>query len=329
MTLLDWLQQNPPALYGALLLLGLVVGSFLNVVILRLPRMLEASWRADCQQLLAAEAESHCAQSTHRPSTAAQEAATETGVTAEGAAGPGGLSTPASSGERPLSLAYPPSHCPACGHAIRPWHNIPVLGYLLLRGRCHDCRAPIAIRYPLIELFTGLATVCVGVVLGLGPMLVAGLALTWALIALAGIDADTQLLPDNITLPLLWAGLLFHTVTGELPLADVVIGAAAGYLLLWSIYWVFRLSTGKEGMGYGDFKLLAALGAWLGWQALPMIILLSSVVGAVAGGALMLLRGRGRDVPMPFGPYLAAAGWLCLLWGPAIEKAWFGLLGIQ
>ncbi len=286
---LDWLAQHPGWWVGILGVLGLVVGSFLNVVILRLPRMLEAEWQRDCRALLAGDE----APAEQPPS---------------------------------FSLAYPPSHCPACKAPIRPWHNIPVLGYLLLRGRCADCGVRISLRYPLVEAATGAATVAVALAFPPGPGVLGALGFTWALIALTGIDIDHQLLPDNITLPLLWAGLLFNLATGTVPLADAVVGAAAGYLLLWSVYWLFKLLTGKEGMGYGDFKLLAAIGAWLGWQVLPLVILLSSLVGAVVGIAGMLLLGRGRDVPIPFGPYLAAAGWIALLQGDAIIAYWFGML---
>ncbi|MHA7816703.1 MAG: prepilin peptidase [Pseudohaliea sp.] len=287
--ILGWLAQHPAWWVGIVGVLGLVVGSFLNVVILRLPRMLEAQWRRDCRELLA-----------------------------EGE--PPGEQPPS------FSLAYPPSHCTACAARIRPWHNIPLLSYLLLRGRCADCRAPISPRYPLVEAATGAASVAVALYVAPGLAAAAALAFTWALIALTGIDIDHQLLPDDITLPLLWAGLLYNLASGAVPLADAVAGAAAGYLLLWSIYWLFKLLTGKEGMGYGDFKLLAAIGAWLGWQALPLVILLSSLVGAVVGVAGMLLLGRGRDVPIPFGPYLAAAGWIALLRGDVIAAWWLGML---
>ena len=204
---------------------------------------------------------------------------------------------------------------------VRPWQNIPIVSYVLLRGRCGNCRAAIGLRYPFVELLTAVATVTVGLLIPWGPALAAYLLLTWCLIALTGIDVDTQLLPDDITLPLLWAGLVFNLSVGPVPLRDAVLGAAGGYLLLWSVYWLFRLATGKEGMGFGDFKLLAALGAWLGWQALPLIILLSSVVGAVLGIILITARGQSRHQPLPFGPYLAVAGWVTLLWGDRIAGA--------
>lgn len=287
----------PALFYGLLAVLGLVTGSFLNVVILRLPRMLQREWTRDCQALLEIQPEDAApvsAQASMPPST---QPSTQ-------------LST------EEMSLVLPASHCPRCKTPIAVWDNIPVLSFVLLRGRCRHCAQPIGWRYPLVEALTAIATVTVGVYTPWGLPLLAYLLLTWSLIALAGIDIDTQLLPDNITLPLLWAGLLFNLLSGAVALSDAVLGAAGGYLLLWSIYWLFRLATGKEGMGFGDFKLLAALGAWLGWQALPVIILLSSTVGAVLGALILTLRGQGRSQPLPFGPYLAAAGWVCLLWDP-------------
>jgi leader peptidase (prepilin peptidase)/N-methyltransferase len=283
-------QQEPWLLPLVLLTLGLVVGSFLNVVIYRLPVMMEAQWRRDCCELLELEQE------------------------------------PA--GER-LSLAIPNSHCPHCGYRIRPWQNIPVLSYLLLRGRCANCDAPISLRYPAVELATGLLTLALGSHFGPGLALLGAMLLTWSLIALTMIDVDHKLLPDDITLPLLWLGLLFNLGGAYVPLRDAVVGAMAGYLILWSVYWLFRLLTGKEGMGFGDFKLLAALGAWLGWEALPLIILLSSLVGAVCGIALMILQRRGRDIPIPFGPYLALAGWITLLWGDQLTGQYLQLTGLQ
>jgi leader peptidase (prepilin peptidase)/N-methyltransferase len=291
LSLTVFLELHPIYLYVLLALLGLVVGSFLNVVILRLPAIMRRQWECDCRELLELD-------SSDKPAT---------GAPAE-----------------ELSLAFPGSRCPHCKTPIAPWQNIPVVSFLLLRGRCAQCREAIGWRYPLVELATALVTVTVGVVLPIGPLLIATLLISWALIALTGIDIDHQLLPDDITLPLLWAGLLFNLVIGTLPLADAVIGAAAGYGLLWSIYWLFKLVTGKEGMGYGDFKLLAALGAWMGWQSLPLIILLSSAVGAVVGIGMIVLRGRDRSHPIPFGPYLAAAGWIALLWGDRIVNAYLG-----
>jgi leader peptidase (prepilin peptidase)/N-methyltransferase len=275
----DVVTQNPWLLPVCLLLLGLCVGSFLNVVIYRLPLMLESRWRAECCELL------------------------ETGPETQ---------------PEPLNLATPNSHCPRCKAPIRPWQNVPVISYLLLGGKCGNCATPISPRYPIIELVTGLMTMSLAWFFPPSWLLVGVALLTWSLIALTMIDIDHQLLPDNITLPLLWLGLLVNLGNGLVPLADAVIGAMAGYLLLWSIYWLFKLATGKEGMGYGDFKLLAALGAWMGWQDLHLIIIMSSAVGAACGIALMIIQRRGREVPIPFGPYLAAAGWITLLWGDAL-----------
>lgn len=272
----------PAFYYLVLVLLGLVVGSFLNVVILRMPEMLRRDWTRDCRALLELD-------------DANDGQASET-----------------------FSLSFPASHCPKCQSRLAAWHNIPVLSYVFLRGRCAACSAPIGLRYPAVELLTAALTLAVGLVVPWSGALAAYLLLTWCLIALAVIDADTQLLPDNLTMPLLWGGLAFNLISGVVPLADAVIGAMAGYLLLWSIYWIFKLVTGKEGMGYGDFKLLAALGAWMGWQSIPLIILMSSAVGAVLGVLILTLRGQGRGQPLPFGPYLAAAGWIVLLWGEEI-----------
>ena len=273
----------------ALLLLGLTVGSFLNVVIYRLPLMLESRWRRDCCELLELE----------------QEKA-----------------------EQPVNLATPNSYCPKCKAPIKPWQNIPVLSYLMLGGKCGNCAQPIPVRYPLLELATGLMTLALAWHFPLSLALLGAALFTWALIALTMIDFDHQLLPDDITLPLLWLGLLLNLMNTYPTLTDAVIGAMAGYLILWLVYQAFRLLTGKEGMGYGDFKLLAALGAWLGWQALPLVILLSSVVGAVIGIALMVIKRRGKDVPIPFGPYLAVAGWIAFLWGDAIMSRYLGALAL-
>jgi leader peptidase (prepilin peptidase)/N-methyltransferase len=296
----ELMQAYPALALGGVTLLGLIVGSFLNVVILRQPEIMRRQWQRECRELLAEGCEGAAA--GDEASDPREDAADE---------------------ER-FSLAFPASHCPKCQAPIAPWHNIPVLSYVLLRGRCAACKAPIAIRYPLVELLSGFAAIAVAAHAGSWLELSALLLFTWALLALAGIDWDTQFLPDDITLPLLWGGLLYNLSFGSVPIADAVIGAAAGYLLLWSIYWAFRLLTGKEGMGYGDFKLLAALGAWLGWQSIPLIILLSSAVGAVIGILLIVLKGRDRSHPMPFGPYLAAAGWIAALWGGQLS----GLLQI-
>ncbi len=267
-------------------LLGLIVGSFLNVVIHRLPVMMEREWQSQCAELRGEEIPVH---------------------------------------ER-LSLAWPRSRCPCCGHAIGALENIPVFSWLFLRGRCSSCSAPISARYPIVEALTGLLTASAAAHFGFGWPATGAIVVIWCLIALTFIDFDTQLLPDSITLVLLWAGLLFNLSGTFIDLQSSVLGAMTGYLSLWLVYWAFKLATGKEGMGYGDFKLLAALGAWLGWQMLPLIILLSSLVGAVVGILLIVLAKRGRNVPIPFGPYLAAAGLLALFWGPQLTQRYLGLM---
>jgi leader peptidase (prepilin peptidase) / N-methyltransferase len=288
--MLDVFNQVDWLLPLCLLSLGLVVGSFFNVVIYRLPLMMESRWRRDCCELLEQEQE--------------KEAAV-------------------------LTLATPNSHCPHCGTGIKPWHNIPVLSYLFLRGKCAACGVGISLRYPAVELATGLLTLSLASAFPISAALLGAIAFTWALIVLTMIDVDHKLLPDNITLPLLWLGLVFNLCGTYVSLEDAVLGAILGYLLLWSVYWLFKLLTGKEGMGYGDFKLLAALGAWLGWQALPLIILLSSLVGAICGIMLMIAKGRGREVPIPFGPYLAAAGWISLMWGEEITSRYLAASGLN
>ena len=281
------LIHSTPLLFVALcLLLGLAVGSFLNVVIHRLPKMMEAEWQAQAAEL---------------------------------------RGEPLASAPR-YDLIAPRSHCPACNHGIRAVENIPIASWLWLRGRCSACRVPISMRYPAVELLTGLASALVAWRFGYSLAGAGALLLAWSLVALAFIDFDTTLLPDAITLPLVWIGLGFNLAQAFVPLQTAVIGAMAGYLALWSVYWLFKLATGKEGMGYGDFKLLAALGAFLGWQMLPLIILASSVVGAVFGIALMILAKRGREVPMPFGPYLACAGFIALIWGAELTRLYLGIL---
>jgi leader peptidase (prepilin peptidase) / N-methyltransferase len=261
-------------------LIGLAIGSFLNVVIYRLPKMMEAEWHEQCAELEGRE--------------------------------------PAPR-ER-LNLVLPNSHCPACKTPIRSIDNIPVVSWLLLRGKCKHCGARISARYPIVEALTAALSAWVAWRFGWGVPGLLAIALVWALIALCFIDADTTLLPDDITLPLLWLGLLANAWQVFVPLFDAVLGAAIGYVFLWSVYWLFKLVTGKEGMGYGDFKLLAALGAWLGWKMLLPIILLSSIVGAVVGIVLIVLARRGRDIPIPFGPYLTAAGFIALLYGPVMVR---------
>jgi leader peptidase (prepilin peptidase)/N-methyltransferase len=262
------------------LIVGLCVGSFMNVVIHRLPKMLDRGWRQQCAELRGEELP----------------------------------------GEPAYNLVVPRSGCPACGHMITALENIPVVSWLFLRGRCSACKAAISIRYPVVELLGGLLAAYA--IYHYGPTLKGGgsCVLLWTLLALTMIDADTQLLPDDLTLPLLWAGLIVNLWGTFVPLTSAVIGAVAGYLSLWAVYWIFKLIRGKEGMGYGDFKLLAALGAWLGWQMLPLIVLLSSLVGAVIGIGLIVLKGRDHNVPIPFGPYLAIAGMIALFWGPTLVK---------
>ncbi|UTF59657.1 A24 family peptidase [Gilvimarinus sp. DA14] len=257
---------------------GLALGSFLNVLILRLPKILETSWKSQCCEL---------------------------------------LEQPAPADEK-LGLAFPASHCPKCKTPIKPWQNIPVISYLLLKGRCANCQVRISPRYPIIELATALLSVAVVFYFGVTWQAAAVLVFTWALLTLTVIDFDTQLLPDNITLPLLWLGLIVNSFGLITDLPSALWGAVFGYLSLWSVFWVFKLLTGKEGMGYGDFKLLAALGAWMGWQMLPLIIILSSLVGALIGVALIVIKGRDKNIPIPFGPYLAIAGWIAMLWGDEI-----------
>ncbi|HZP13164.1 MAG TPA: A24 family peptidase [Nevskiaceae bacterium] len=288
MSATDALQAQPWLLIAWVALFGLVLGSFLNVVILRLPRMLENAW--------------------HEEARAA-------------------LQLPARPPRERISLHHPPSTCPSCGARIRAWQNVPVVSWLVLRGRCASCRTPISIQYPIVELVSGVTAALCAWRFGYSAQLLAALALTGCLIALSVIDLRTQLLPDAITLPLLWLGLLIAATSPLFcDLKSAIFGAVVGYLALWSVYWLFKLIMGKEGMGYGDFKLLAALGAWLGWQALLPIVLISSFVGAAVGIALITSGRLGRQVPMPFGPFLATAGWIMLIWGDAIRAAMFPTL---
>jgi leader peptidase (prepilin peptidase)/N-methyltransferase len=283
--------QSPVAFIATAFIFALLIGSFLNVVIYRLPIIMYREWYEQCEELQKAE-------------------------------------TPELP-DKPFGLVVPRSACPSCGAQISAWQNIPVISYLLLGGRCAGCKTKISIRYPLVELLTAvLAAVC-ATHFGFGWEALMAIGLTFALLAISVIDYDHQLIPDSIVMPLLWVGLgmsLFHPVTGADTLfvspVDSIIGAMAGYLSLWSVYQLFKLITGKEGMGYGDFKLLAALGAWLGWQSLHLIILLSAVVGAIFGIAMIVLRGRDRQLPIPFGPYLAMAGWVTMLYGDNIWNAY-------
>ncbi|HCI13955.1 MAG: methyltransferase [Gallionellales bacterium GWA2_60_142] len=286
MSFIDLLQSSHPVFTGVCTVLGLMVGSFLNVVIHRLPKMMELGWQQQCAELR---------------------------------------------GEQPAetpryNLLVPGSACPHCNHAIGALENIPVISYLLLRGKCKGCGAAISPRYPIIETISGVLSAYAAWHFGFGWAAAGALLLVWALLALTAIDFDTQLLPDDITLPLLWIGLLLNSFGAYTDLHSAVLGAIFGYLSLWSVYWLFKLATGKEGMGYGDFKLLAALGAWLGWQMLPLIILSSSFVGAVVGITLIVVARHGRNIPIPFGPYLAGGGLIALFWGQTLTQGYLQLL---
>ena len=283
MEILHVFETTPWLFYTATLLLGLCVGSFLNVVIYRFPAMLERDWRIQCHEYLElgdAKIDDKLQQ---------------------------------------LSLAKPDSRCPHCGHKIRAWENIPVLSYLFLKGKCSSCSTKISLRYPSIELITGVLSVLVAMQFGVSLATLCALLFTWVLVALTLIDYDKQLLPDDLTLPLLWLGLLISFFDIFTNTQSSLVGAMLGYMVLWTVFQVFKLVTGKEGMGFGDFKLLAALGAWLGWELLPQIILLSSVVGAVTGIFMLVTGLTKRQQPIPFGPYLAAAGWIALMWGDDIN----------
>jgi leader peptidase (prepilin peptidase) / N-methyltransferase len=282
MAFFDLIRTSPGFLVFMCVVVGLLVGSFLNVVIHRLPKMMERDWEAQCADLR---------------------------------------------GETPpkapkYNLVVPRSACPKCGHMITALENIPVVSWLALRGKCRACRAPISVRYPFVETLTGVLSGVLAWHFGFGFALAGALVFAWAMIALTFIDLDTTLLPDDITLPLVWLGLLLNIRGTYVPLETAVVGAVAGYLVLWSVYWTFKLLTGKEGMGYGDFKLLGAIGAFLGWKVLPLVILLSSFVGAAIGISMIVSARHKREVPIPFGPYLAIAGVIALLWGDSITQWW-------
>ena len=287
--MIELLQTNAYFLIGATTILGLLIGSFLNVVIHRLPIMMESTWTIQCRELLELE---------------------DTQGTAKE--------------NEPFNLIKPGSRCPHCGHKIGALENIPVLSYVVQKGKCRGCSAAISPRYPIIELVTAILSAIVVWQLSFSWAALCGLLFTWAMIALTMIDFDHQLLPDDIILPLVWLGLLLSLAPIFASTSDAIIGACAGYLSLWLIFHLFKLITGKEGMGYGDFKLFALFGAWFGWQCLPVVLLLSSVVGAVVGITLIVIKGRDRNIPIPFGPYLAGAGWIYLLWGEAIVDAYLG-----
>lgn len=285
MPVLEVYSSHPWLLVTTAVVAGLLFGSFLNVVIHRLPKLMERQWRAECAEL---------------------------------------AGTPLPPSE-PFNLVVPRSSCPQCGHRITALQNVPVASYLALGGRCAACRARIPVRYPLVEILAGALAGCVAWRFGVSVAMLGALLFAWAMIALTFIDLDTYFLPDSITLPLLWTGLLLNLGGVFTDIRSAVVGAAAGYLVLWTVFWAFKLLTGKEGMGYGDFKLLAAIGAWLGWKMLPLVILLSSFVGAVVGVALIVFARRGRNVPIPFGPYLAAAGLIALFWGDQITRQYLNL----
>ncbi|MEJ6654681.1 MAG: A24 family peptidase [Pseudomonas sp.] len=289
MTLLDYMASHVLAFVVVAGLLGLIVGSFLNVVIHRLPKMMERDWLRQARDML-------------EPDTVQPE-------------------------QPAYNLVLPHSHCPHCQTEIKPWQNLPLISYALLRGRCGNCREPISFRYPLVELLTAVLSAVVAWQYGFGWPAGGMLLLTWALISLSLIDADTQLLPDSIVLPMLWLGLIANSFGLFTDMHSALWGAVFGYLSLWSVYWLFKLITGKEGMGYGDFKLLAMLGAWGGWQVLPLTILLSSLVGAILGIIILKTRGDANSTPLPFGPYLAIAGWIAIIWGEWITGTYLRFAG--
>lgn len=282
MNIIDFFLQQPAMFYTFVTLLGLTIGSFLNVVIYRLPLMLEADWKSQCRELL-----------QQSPQT-----------------------------EDKMTLSRPASSCPQCHHKIRVWENIPLISYLLLAGKCSNCKTPIPIQYPLVELLTALLSLGVALRFGVSLQTLFALMLTWSLIAMSVIDLHKLILPDDITLPVLWLGLLISLFSVFSDPVNSIIGAVAGYLILWSVFQLFKLVTGKEGMGYGDFKLLALFGAWFGWEQLPLIIILSSASGAVIGILMIAMTKHQRDIPIPFGPYLAIAGWISMIWGDQIIR-WY------
>lgn len=290
MTLFDTLLDNIYTTTLSALLIGLLIGSFLNVVIYRLPKMMLRDWREQAREI---------------------------------------LELPAEASAEVFNLVLPNSNCPHCSHEIKPWENIPVISYLFLRGKCSSCKTHISLRYPLVELTCGLLSAYIAWHFGFTWQAGGMLLLTWGLLAMSLIDADHQLLPDSLVLPLLWLGLIANSFGLFSSLEDALWGAIGGYLSLWSVYWLFKLVTGKEGMGHGDFKLLAMLGAWGGWQVLPLTILLSSLVGAVLGIIMLRLRNAETSTPIPFGPYLAIAGWIALLWGEQITSGYLQIAGFR
>ncbi|MDO9047711.1 MAG: A24 family peptidase [Methylobacter sp.] len=314
---------NITVLFSALAgVIGLLVGSFLNVVIYRLPIMMQRGWRRECMEYLQINPEAIQAQAGNGMNAGGttpevEQRKEQLPRTTQGAVA-----------EEPFNLVFPLSRCPGCNAPIKPYQNIPVISYLFLRGKCAKCDCRISMRYPIVETFTALASIIVAWHFGYTPQAVFALILTWSLIALIFIDIDHQLLPDSITLPLLWLGMclsLFNVFTDA---HASIIGAVAGYIALWAVFHLFKLATGKEGMGYGDFKLLALFGAWLGWQYLPIIILLSSLVGAIIGVSMIIFVKHDHNVPIPFGPYLAIAGWIALLWGNELNQLYLTTVGL-
>ena len=284
MNIIDFFLQNTGTFYLFVLLFSLSVGSFLNVVIYRLPLMLEKDWKSQCRELLDLKQEH----------------------------------------EAEITLSKPASTCPNCQHKIRAWENIPVISYLFLKGKCSQCKTHISFQYPAIEILTALLSLVVAINFGVSWQTLAGLFLTWSLIAMAMIDLHKMILPDDLTLPVLWLGLLLSLFNIFIDPVSSIIGAIAGYMILWIVYQTFKLLTGKEGMGYGDFKLLALFGAWFGWEQLPLVIILSSATGAAIGITMLLFKKHQRDLPIPFGPYLAIAGWICMIWGTQISNWYLG-----
>ncbi|MCH9692664.1 MAG: A24 family peptidase [Gammaproteobacteria bacterium] len=293
--MLEVFDQHPALLLGSTFVFGLLIGSFLNVIIYRLPIMMEREYKREFYQYF-----------NQQPSATDQQLLDET-----------------------FNLTLPHSHCPKCNARVKPWQNLPLISYIWLKGKCGYCRETIPKCYPMVELITGLFSVIVVWQLGFSWQALAGCGFTWALVALSAIDFDRQLLPDSITLPLLWAGLLVNSWQLFTSIQDAVIGAIVGYLSLWIVFHMFKLITGKEGMGAGDFKLLAAIGAWFGWQMLPLVILLAAGAGAIAGLSWMLIVGRDKNLPIAFGPYLAAAGWIAMLWGQPINNWYLNYSGLS
>ncbi|MBF0266151.1 MAG: prepilin peptidase [Gammaproteobacteria bacterium] len=303
MTIIELIQTNQIIFLSLIFLLGLIVGSFLNVVIYRFPTILQRQWQDECCEYLS---ETEPAYKTPCQQTIGQREHSK------------------------FSLSYPNSTCPHCSHKIRFYENIPVISWLFLKGQCSSCQNTISIRYPLVELLTGFVSVVIGFYFGATILCLSLLILSWSLIAMSLIDYDTQLLPDDMTLPIMWLGLLISLFDWSLVYPEqALIGAIAGYLCLWTVFHIFKLATGKEGMGYGDFKLLALLGAWMGWQSLPMIILLSSLSGAVIGLSVKILKRQKESIPIPFGPYLSIAGFLALVWGKDITQAYYHFIGLS